>query len=132
MLFERKSLNDILMETPELRVNGEWLCLNIETNTAWPTKPQPHAVRGLPLWIMPHSTDNYPGITINRPADLSRDDAWALLHRALSLLAWTQNTGAMITYMSGGNLPRMMGGREDERHRYPRHLRSLGPATSAG
>jgi len=69
MLFERKSLKDIFVETPELRVNGDWLCLNIETNTAWPTKPQLMQFEGHTLWLMPHSTDNYPGIVINRPAD---------------------------------------------------------------
>jgi len=58
---------------------------------------------------MPLSTDNHPGIAFNRSANLSRDDAWALLHRALSLIAWTQNTGAVVASMSGGNLPRMMG-----------------------
>jgi hypothetical protein len=61
------------------------------------------------LWVMPHTTDHYPGLAINRPADLDRDDAWALLHRALSLLAWTEDSGAVVTSMSGGNLPRMMG-----------------------
>lgn len=109
MLFERKSLNDILVDTPDLRVNGDWLCLNIETNTAWPTKPQSFSFEGHTLWLMPLSTDNHPGIAFNRPANVGRDDAWALLHRALSLIAWTQNTGAMVAYMSGGNLPRMMG-----------------------
>ena len=109
VLFERKSLNDILTETPELKVNGDWLCLNIETNTSWPTKPQPFTFEGHSLWLMPLSTDNHPGIAVNRPANLSRDDAWALLHRALSVLAWTQNTSAMVAHMSGGNLPRMMG-----------------------
>lgn len=109
MLFERQSLNDILTETPELRVNGEWLCLNIETNAAWPTKPQSFVFEGHTLWLMPHSTDNYPGMAINRSGNLSRDDAWALLHRALSLIAWTHDNGAMVPHMSGGNLPRMMG-----------------------
>lgn len=98
-----------MTETPELRVNGEWLCLNIETRIAWPTKPQPFEFEGIQLWLIPLSTDNHPGIALNRPPTLNRDDAWALLHRALSLIAWTQNTGATVAYMSSGNLPRMMG-----------------------
>lgn len=98
MLIERKTLNDILTETPELRVNGEWLCLNIETNTAWPTGPQAFIFEGHMLRLMPHSKDNYPGIAINRPGNLSRDDAWALLHRALSLIAWIQDGGAMVAH----------------------------------
>lgn len=109
MLFERQSLNDILTETPELLVRGDWQCLNIETKTPWPTKAQSMTFEGHLLWLMPHTTHNYPGIAINRPADMDADDAWALLHRALSLIAWTENTGAMVAHMSGGNLPRMMG-----------------------
>lgn len=109
MLFERKSLSEIFDETPELRVNGDWLCLNIETRTAWPTKPQAMTFEGHIIWLMPHSTDHYAGLAINKPGNLDRDEAWALLHRALSLIAWTQDTGAMVTHMSGGNLPRMMG-----------------------
>lgn len=109
MLFERKSLNDILADTSELRANGDWLCLSIETKTSWPTKPQAMQFEGQTLWVMPHSTDHYPGLAINQPADLSRDDAWALMHRALSLLVWTENSGSIVAHMSGGNLPRMMG-----------------------
>lgn len=30
-------------------------------------------------------------------------------HRALSVLAWLQDAGAVVVHMSGGNLPRMMG-----------------------
>jgi hypothetical protein len=109
MVLERRALNDILEETPALGVHGDWLCINIETDTAWPAEPQPFSMEGHSLWLMPHSTENYPGIAINRPSNLDRDSAWALLHRALSLIAWTQDAGAMVVHMSGGNLPRMMG-----------------------
>jgi hypothetical protein len=109
MLFERKSLNDLLTETPELRVDGDWLCLNVDTGMSWPTKPQAFTFEGHELWVMPYTTDNYPGLAMNRPADLNRDDAWAVLHRSLSLLSWTQDSGATVAHMSGGNLPHMMG-----------------------
>lgn len=109
MLFERKSLNDVLTETPELRVSGNWLCLNVDTNMSWPTKPQSFPFEGHQLWVMPYTTDNHPGLAINRPASLDRDEAWAVLHRALSVLCWTEDSGATVTYMSGGNLPRMIG-----------------------
>jgi hypothetical protein len=99
----------VLTETPELRVNGDWLCLNIESGAAWPTRAQPFTFEGHQLWVMPHTSDNYPGLAMNRPADLDRDDAWALLHRALSYVAWMENSGAMVAFRSGGNLPRMMG-----------------------
>jgi hypothetical protein len=43
---------------------------------------------------------------------MDRDECFALLHRALSILAWLQDTGAVVVHMSGGNLPRMMGRRQ--------------------
>lgn len=107
--LERQPLNDILTQTPELLVRGDWQCLNIETRTPWPTKPQTMIFEGHTLWLMPHTTDNHPGIAINRPAGLTMDDAWALLYRAISLISWTENTGIMVASMSGGDLPRMMG-----------------------
>jgi hypothetical protein len=58
---------------------------------------------------MPLTTDHYPGLAANKPADMDRDECFALLHRALSILAWLQDTGAIVVHMSGGNLPRMMG-----------------------
>lgn len=109
MALERKSLNDILNETPQLRERGNWVCLNIETAASWPTRPQSFEFEDQTIWVMPYTTDNYPGLAINCPGDLDQDDANALLHRALSLLVWLQDRGALVATVSGGNLPRMMG-----------------------
>lgn len=103
------SLNEILEDTPGLRVNGDWVCLNIDTHTAWPTKPQSFVIDGRQVWVMPLTTDHYPGLAANKPTNMDRDECFALLHRALSVLAWLQDTGAIVVNMSGGNLPRMMG-----------------------
>lgn len=103
------TLNEVLEQTPELRINGEWVCLNVDVRTAWPTKPQTFTFEGYQIWVMPITTDNYPGLAASKPADMDRDECFALLHRALSVLAWLQDTGAVVAHMSGGNLPRMMG-----------------------
>lgn len=103
------SLNEIVADTPGLLVNGDWACLNIDTRTAWPTKPQSFTFEGGQVWVMPLTADDYPGLATNKPAEMDRDECFARLHRALSLLAWLQNTGAIVVHMSGGNLPRMMG-----------------------
>lgn len=107
--LKMSSLNEIVADTPSLMVNGDWVCLNIDTRTAWPTKPQSFAFEGCQVWVMPVTTDHYPGLATNKPADMDRDECFALLHRALSILAWLQDTGAIVVHMSGGNLPRMMG-----------------------
>ncbi|RWK41073.1 methylamine utilization protein MauJ [Mesorhizobium sp.] len=110
--LKAKPFNEVLAETPELKVNGEWLCLNIDARTGWPTKPQAFTFEGHQVWVMPLTTDNYPGLAANKPPDMDRDECFALLHRALSVLAWLQDTGAVVVHMSGGNLPRMMGMRQ--------------------
>lgn len=107
--LKMSSLNEIVADTPGLRVNGDWACLNIDTRTAWPTKPQSFVFEGRQVWVMPLTTDHYPGLAANKPADMDRDECFALLHRTLSILAWLQDTGAIVVHMSGGNLPRMMG-----------------------
>jgi hypothetical protein len=104
--------NQAIAEAPALTVNGEWMCLNIEIRTPWPTKPQPFTFEGHQIWIIPITTDNYPGLATNKPDYMDRDECFALLHRALSVLAWLQDTGAVVAHMSGGNLPRMMGMRQ--------------------
>lgn len=103
-----ETLNHVLAETPDLLCHGEWLCLNIDTKTAWPTKPQMFSFEGHDLWVMPVTSDSYPGLGFNKPAALDRDEGFAILHRALSVLAWLQDSGAVVVHMSGGNLPRMM------------------------
>ena len=110
--LKAKPFVEVLAETPDLNVNGEWLCLNIEARTAWPTKPQAFTFEGHQIWVMPITTDNYPGLAANKPAELDRDECFAFLHRALSVLAWLQDAGAVVVYMSGGSLPRMMETRE--------------------
>lgn len=109
MLFERKSLGDVLSETPELRLNGDWLCLNIESKASWPTKAQSFTFEEREVWLIPHTMDSYPGLAMIRPEGMERDDGFALLHRALSYIVWTEDSGAIVAFMSGGNLPRMMG-----------------------
>lgn len=113
-MLDRKArpFAEVLGDTPELKVNGDWVCINIDSRMSWPIKPQQFTFEGHPVWVMPVTTENYPGLAINKPADMDRDDAFALLHRALSVLAWLQDTGAVVQQMTGGNLPRMMGMRE--------------------
>lgn len=109
MINEPKSFGEILSATSELMTKGQWACINIETRSAWPTKAQTFSFEGFDLWVIPVTTDNYPGIAVRLVDGLNRDGALALLHRALSVIAWLDNSGAIVTHMTGGDLPRMMG-----------------------
>lgn len=84
---------EILDETPGLKVNGDWVCINIDPRTSWPVRPQQFTFEGHPFWVMPITTENYPGLAIHTQAGIDRVDALAMLHRALSLLVWLQDTG---------------------------------------
>lgn len=106
---QAKPFAEILEEAPGLKRNGNWVCINVDPRTSWPIRPHQFTFEGQLVWVMPITIENYPGLAMNKPADMDRADAFALLHRALSVLAWLQDTGAVVQEMSGGNLPRMMG-----------------------
>lgn len=105
---KQKSLSEILAETPELMIRGDWACLNVNMSVNWPNEPQAFAFDGLDVWIMPRTTDCFPGLVANRPANMDRDDCFALLHRALSVLAWCGDFGAVVAHMSEGSVPHMI------------------------
>ena len=110
MLFEIKDYKEVM--TPELLTIGQWMVASIETNMPWPTKPQSFKFASQTLWVMPVTNDCQPGIAINRPSDLSKDDAEIILYRALSSISWIRSEGIVVTGVTGGTYPRAMGLRD--------------------
>ena len=93
---------------PELLKRGDWVCLNIETSCDWPVRPQSLTFAGHYIWIIPITVEDYPGVAIKRPGQMSPEDAERLLYRFLSVLAWQHECGISVSYQSGGNLPYMI------------------------
>jgi len=104
-----KSLGEILSRHNDLRKKGLWACININTNMPWPTEAQSFIFDRMTVWVMPYCKNTYPGLAVNCGSILKREEGWALLHRALSVICWIDDAGATVTHMSGGNLPRMVG-----------------------
>ncbi|ARJ64200.1 hypothetical protein WV31_00010 [Magnetospirillum sp. ME-1] len=94
---------------PELLVNGPWVCLNIQPDVIWPVRPQSLEFAGHRAWIIPITTEDHPGVAINRPPEMTLEEAESILCRFLSVLSWRENVGITVAYRTGGNLPRMMG-----------------------
>jgi hypothetical protein len=93
----------------ELAQNGDWVVANIDTTMAWPVKAEKFKYRGKEVWVLPIMRGMYPCIAINRPHGMSREDCQRLLMRFLSALSWVDGNGALVEYITGGNLPRPMG-----------------------
>lgn len=99
MRFEVLSLSEVKDSHAELRARGRWFALNIDRRMNWPTSAQQFRFEGHALWIIPITTDHHPGIaTIDPQADA--DEVWAMLHRALSFIAWYQSSGSTVVARS--------------------------------
>lgn len=94
---------------PSLLERGRWTCLNIDPTIAWPARPQQLIFAGHEVWIIPVTTDTYPGVALRQPKGMQDEDAEGILLRLLSVIAWRESVGIAVTYRTGGDLPRMMG-----------------------
>lgn len=98
----------IYKTTPELCRRGEWVCLNIEISCPWPTRPQTVEFSGYLLWIIPLSQEDYPGVAIRRPLEMTQEEAERLLYRFLSVISWRHSAGITVASRTGGSMPSMM------------------------
>jgi hypothetical protein len=93
----------------ELAERGDWLVVSLTTNVAWPVRAQMTRYRGFDLWILPLMEGFHPAVTVKRPVDLSRRDAEILLMRFISSIAWTEGSGVIAEFITGGSMPRPVG-----------------------
>ncbi len=106
--LEIVSRKSILEAEPALSKRGNWVCLCVVPNIDWPVRPQTLSFAGHQVWIVPLTLEAYPGVAIDRPDDMSLDDAEGLLNRLLSVISWRENAGISVAFRSGGHLPAMM------------------------
>jgi hypothetical protein len=83
---------------------------------AWPVKAEKFKYRGKEVWVLPVMRDMFPSIAIKGPQGLSREDCGRLLMRFLSAISWVQDSGALVEYITGGNLPRPVGRNKQAGH----------------
>jgi len=104
---EIPELKDVI--TGELATTGKWLVANVDTKMSWTLTAQKVRYRGADLWVLPVTKGHYPGVTINRPSSMPREDAERLIMQFLSALSWSESHGVLVEHFSGGPRPNPMG-----------------------
>ena len=99
MRYEIRSLAEIKEDNPELTARGRWFALNIDRRMDWPTVAQKFEFEGHTLWIIPITLDYHAGVATVGPK-LDPEDVWAMLHRALSYIAWYRSSGTTVVARS--------------------------------
>ncbi len=102
-ISERKDIFD-----EEFKKPGEWVVANIETTIAWPTRLQTLKYQGHKYWVIPVTTDAYPGIAA-RTDGIGRSELQRQILRLLSVISWVESGGAILNSFSGGGLPHSLG-----------------------
>jgi hypothetical protein len=93
----------------DLAQNGDWIVAGVNAQMPWPVNSQKVRYCGVDLWVLPVMVDHYPGVALNRPNGISREDAERLIMRFLSAVSWIERGGILLEHLTGGNLPRPMG-----------------------
>lgn len=102
MQIEIKTLHEIREEAPGLKQPGDWLVINIEPRMSWPTVAQSFEFEGHEIWLIPINETAYPALAVRNPK-FKRDEAYAMLYRALSVISWLENAGAIVESRGGGS-----------------------------
>ncbi|WP_299498540.1 methylamine utilization protein MauJ [uncultured Roseobacter sp.] len=89
--------------TEPLKKPGHWTVAYIEPSMAWPVRVQRIMYLGDEYWIIPITSDAYPGIAV-RDAD-ANDATKEKILRFLSVLSWLDRSGAVLVSFGGGSSP---------------------------
>lgn len=94
--------------TDDLKKPGHWVVANIDTSIAWPVDVHEITFAGVKFWVLPVTTDAYPGIAA-RLDGISRENLEKLMLQLLSAISWVDGGGISLNSFSGGSLPGSMG-----------------------
>lgn len=89
--------------TEPLKKRGHWTVAYIDPSMAWPVRVQRIMYLGDEYWIIPITSDAYPGIAV-RNAD-ANDATKEKILRFLSVLSWLDRSGAVLVSFGGGSFP---------------------------
>jgi hypothetical protein len=92
---------DVLTEP--LSQPGQWTVAYIEPTMAWPVRVQRIVYLGEEYWIIPITSNAYPGIAVR---NAKHDDVTKeRILRFLSVLSWLEKSGAVLVSFGGGSYP---------------------------
>lgn len=101
MSIQLKTLQEIREETPGLKEPGQWYLINVAPRMAWPSIAQSFAFEDHEIWLVPITEGAFPGLAVRNPK-VSRDEAYSMLYRALSVISWLEDDGATVESRGGG------------------------------
>lgn len=98
--------------TGPLNQPGHWTVAYLDPSMAWPVRVQRIVYLGDEYWIIPITSDAYPGIAVrNSNSDNATKER---ILRFLSVLSWLDRSGAVLVSFGGGSFPFAF--RRDKRH----------------
>jgi len=87
--------------TDELKRPGPWTIAYVESSMAWPVRVQRVVYLGEEYWIIPVTSDAYPGIAV-RTNQKDQNVVRERILRFLSVLSWVEGKGAVLISFGGG------------------------------
>ena len=96
ILEYRDALND------ELRASGNWIVAHLNPSMPWPVRAQKIKYLGQDFWIIPITTNAYPGVAVRSSGERAEELRERIL-RFVSVLAWIEDGGASLVSFGGGS-----------------------------
>lgn len=88
--------------TDELRKPGDWIVAYIVPSRPWPVRAQRIVYLDQEFWIIPVTSDAYPGVAV-RVGGQSQKVLRERILRFVSVLSWIENGGASLVSFGGGS-----------------------------
>ena len=103
-MFGREILAYADALTDELKAPANWVAAYVDSSLAWPVKAQKITYLGTDFYVIPATTDAYPGIAVKALRG-ENQAAKELILRFLSVLAWVEGSGVIpVSFGGGGRL----------------------------
>ncbi len=88
--------------TDDLRKPGEWIIAYLDPSMAWPVQVQKIVYLGQEFWIIPITSDAYPGVAV-KAQGATKEKLREIILRFISVLSWIENSGASLVSFGGGS-----------------------------
>ncbi|EPR14162.1 hypothetical protein M527_12795 [Sphingobium indicum IP26] len=104
--IEIAELKDIFVG--ELAEHGHWIVANLDTGISWPVEQQKYTYQDTDFFLLPITKESYPAVALKK-GDETDQEARSRILRFLSAMSWSEGSGVIVPFFTGGNLPRPMG-----------------------
>lgn len=88
--------------TDDLRKPGNWVIAYLDPSMPWPVRAQKIVYLGQEYWIIPITTDAYPGVAV-KARDIPKEVLRERILRFVSVICWIADSGASLVSFGGGS-----------------------------